>query len=130
MPIFQGLAGICAILLALMVVLQRNNVLSEAKIKQDKIIPWTAWIFPPFVLRWLDGVKGWEIALAIFLTIFGYYLGMLFVNYLIYKYPEKVLTEEQKRIMKMNNIGILFAVLGSIASLIYLSLYTNIFNGI
>ncbi|MFM7722336.1 MAG: hypothetical protein ACKO7C_04960, partial [Bacteroidota bacterium] len=91
-------------------------------------IPWTAFIFPPFALRWLDGVKTGEIVLACFLTLFLNYIGYIYVMVLISKYPAKQLTEEQRRIMKLNGLAVFFSIVGVIASFIYVSIYTDLFN--
>jgi hypothetical protein len=52
----------------------------------------------------------------------------MYVMVLISKYPVKQLTEEQRRIMKLNGLAVFFAIVGVIASFIYVSIYTDLFN--
>jgi uncharacterized membrane protein YqaE (UPF0057 family) len=132
LPLIQGLAGLSAIILALLVIFHRNPIpsaVSEVKpSRRPDGIPWTAFIIPPLALRWLEGVKKGEVVLAWFLTIFLNYIGYIYVMSLVSKYPVKRLTEEQRRIMRLNGLAIFFAIIGAIASLIYVTLYTNLFN--
>lgn len=132
LPLIQGIAALSAIVLALLVVFHHNpisSITSEYKPRsRPQGIPWTAFIFPPFALRWLDGVKTGEIVLACFLTLFLNYIGYIYVMVLISKYPAKQLTEEQRRIMKLNGLAVFFSIVGVIASFIYVSIYTDLFN--
>jgi uncharacterized membrane protein YqaE (UPF0057 family) len=132
LPLIQGLAALSAIILALLVVFHHNpisSVTSELKPKgRPQGIPWTAFIFPPFALRWLDGVKSGEIVLACFLTIFLNYIGYIYVMRLISKYPLKQFTEEQLRVMKLNRLAVFFSIVGVLATFIYVSVYTDLFN--
>ena len=132
LPLIQGIAALSAIILALLVVFHHNpisSITSEFKTRsRPQGIPWTAFIFPPFALRWLDGVKTGEIVLACFLTLFLNYIGYMYVMSLISKYPVKQLTEEQRRIMKLNGLAVFFSIVGVIASFIYVSIYTDLFN--
>jgi|GEM_PF-6338379 len=132
LPLIQGIAALSAIILALMVVFHHNpisSITSEFKPKnRPEGIPWTAFLFPPFALRWLDGVKTGEIVLACFLTLFLNYIGYMYVMALISKYPVKQLTEEQRRIMKLNGLAVFFSIVGVIASFIYVSVFTDLFN--
>jgi len=132
LPLIQGIAALSAIILALLVVFHHNpisSITSENKPKsRPQGIPWTAFIFPPLALRWLDGVKTGEIVLACFLTLFLNYIGYMYVMSLISKYPVKQLTEEQRRIMKLNGLAVFFSIVGVIASFIYVSIYTDLFN--
>ena len=132
LPLIQGLAALSAIILALLVVFHHNpisSVTSELKPNtRPQGIPWTAFIFPPFALRWLDGVKSGEIVLACFLTIFLNYIGYIYVMRLISKYPLKQFTEEQLRIMKINRLAVFFSIVGVLATFIYVSVYTDLFN--
>lgn len=132
LPLIQGIAALSAIILALLVVFHHNpisSITSEFKPRsRPQGIPWTAFIFPPFALRWLDGVKTGEIVLACFLTLFLNYIGYIYVMALISKYPVKQLTEEQRRIMKLNGLGVFFSIVGVLASFIYVSVFTDLFN--
>ena len=132
LPLIQGLAALSAIILALLVVFHHNpisSVTSELKPNtRPQGIPWTAFLFPPFALRWLDGVKSGEIVLACFLTIFLNYIGYIYVMRLISKYPLKQFTEEQLRIMKINRLAVFFSIVGVLATFIYVSVYTDLFN--